>query len=91
MANGSITSPKGFEAAGVISGVKKSGKPDLGMVFCADGAVAAGVFTTNKICSPAVTVSRKHIQSPYIYAAVVNSGNANTCTGPQGFKDAVAM
>ena len=49
MANKTITSPKGFLAAGVTCGIKKSGKPDLGLIVCPAGAKAAAVFTTNKI------------------------------------------
>ena len=91
MANDTITGPKGFLAAGVHCGIKKSGKFDLGLVVCPTGARAAAVFTTNKITSAAVQVSKKHIKSPKIYAVVVNSGNANCCTGQTGIKNAIKM
>ena len=91
MTNNTITAPKGFLAAGVHCGIKKSGKPDLAMLICPTGAKAAAVFTTNKITSAAVQVSKKHIKSPSISAVVVNSGNANTCTGQVGIKNAIAM
>jgi len=91
MANNTITSPKGFLAAGVSCGIKQSGRPDLGLIVCHTAATAAAVFTTNKIVSAAVEVSRKHIKSPRIYALVVNSGCANTCTGKLGLKNAIAM
>ena len=91
MANNTITAPRGFLAAGVSCGVKKSGKPDLGLLVCPTGAKAAAVFTTNKITSAAVQVSRKHIKSRSISAVVVNSGNANTCTGQAGIKNAITM
>jgi len=91
MLNNTITAPKGFLAAGVRCGIKKSGKPDLGLIVCPTGAKAAAVFTTNKIVSAAVTVSKKHIQSPGISAVVVNSGNANACTGRMGIKNAIKM
>jgi len=96
--NTTITSPKGFLAAGVRCGVKKSGKNDLGLLVCPGGAKAAAVFTTNKIVSAAVTVSKRHVnpqdalrRNTSISAVVVNSGNANACTGEKGIKDAIAM
>jgi glutamate N-acetyltransferase/amino-acid N-acetyltransferase len=91
MANNTVTAAKGFLAAGVRCGIKKSGKADLGLVVCPAGAKAAAVFTTNKIVSAAVEVSKKHIKSPSISAVVVNSGNANTCTGQDGIKNAIKM
>jgi glutamate N-acetyltransferase/amino-acid N-acetyltransferase len=91
MANSTITVPKGFLAAGVSCRIKQSGRPDLGLIVCHTGATAAAVFTTNKIVSAAIEVSRKHIKSPKIYALVVNSGCANTCTGKLGLKNAIAM
>lgn len=91
MANKTITSPKGFLAAGVCCGIKESGNSDLALVVCPKGAKAAAVFTTNKIVSAAVTVSKKHIKKAKIYAVVVNSGNANACTGSAGMKNAIDM
>jgi glutamate N-acetyltransferase/amino-acid N-acetyltransferase len=91
MANRTITSPKGFLAAGVHCGIKKSGKLDLGLLVCPTGATAAAVFTTNKIISAAVQISKQHIKSPKIYAVVVNSGNANCCTGQPGIRHAITM
>ena len=91
MQNNTITNPKGFLAAGVHCGIKKSGKADLGLIVCPTGAKAAAVFTTNKIVSAAVQVSKEHIKTPSISAVVVNSGNANTCTGQVGVKNAIKM
>ncbi len=91
MTNNTITGPKGFLAAGVRCGIKKSGKPDLAMLVCPTGAKAAAAFTTNKITSAAVTVSKKHIKSAEISAVVVNSGNANCCSGQVGIKNAIKM
>ena len=91
MANETITAPKGFLASGVKCGIKKSGKHDLGLIVCPAGAKAAAVFTTNKIISAAVQISQKHVKSDTIYAVVVNSGNANACTGKKGIKTAVRM
>ena len=86
MANQSITAPQGFEVAGVSCGIKQSGNLDLGVIYCATGAKAAAVFTTNQVVSAAVTVCREHAKSAKVYAVVANSGNANACTGKQGFK-----
>ena len=89
--NKTITSPKGFLAAGVHCGVKKSGNNDLGLLVCPTGAKAVAVFTTNKIVSAAVTVCKQHVRSTSISAVVVNSGNANACTGEKGIKNAISM
>ncbi len=91
MNNNTITSPRGFLAAGMRCGIKKSGKPDLALLVCPSGAKTTAVFTTNKIVSAAVTVSKEHIKSPEICTVVVNSGNANTCTGQAGIKNAITM
>lgn len=91
MANNTITAPKGFLAAGLHCGVKKSGKSDLALLACPAGAKAAAVFTTNKVVSAAVQVCKKHVKSASISAVVVNSGNANTCTGKRGLANAVKM
>jgi len=91
MANNTITAPKGFLAAGLHCGVKKSGKSDLALLACPTGAKAAAVFTTNEVVSATVQVCKEHAGSPKIYAVVVNSGNANTCTGRTGIKNAIAM
>jgi len=91
MANGTITAAKGFLAAGVRSGMKKSGNLDLGLIVCPEGATTAAVFTTNKIFAAPVAVSKNHIKSRLVYSVVVNSGNANACTGEKGFQDAVVM
>jgi glutamate N-acetyltransferase / amino-acid N-acetyltransferase len=90
-ANSTVTAPKGFLAGGVKCGIKKSGKHDLGLIVCPAGARAAAVFTTNKITSAAVQISKKHVKSDTIYAVVVNSGNANACTGQKGINNAVKM
>ena len=91
MANNTITAPKGFLAAGAAGGVKKSGKLDLGLIVCPTGAKAAAVFTTNKIVSASVTVCKQHLKTAKISAVVVNSGNANACTGQKGIKDSISI
>jgi len=91
MKNDSITAPRGFMAAGLACGIKVSGKPDVALIACPTGATAAAVFTTNKIVSAAVQVSREHLKSRKIYAVVTNSGNANACTGRKGLDNARKM
>ena len=91
MANKTITAPKGFVAAGLHCGIKRSGKPDIALLYCPTGAKAAAVFTTNAIEAAPVTLCRKHIQSNPIYAAIINSGNANACTGKKGLTAAKVM
>ena len=89
---GVITRPKGFRAAGVHCGLKSvAGRPDLGLLVADVPAAAAGLFTTNRICSPAVTVSREHLAAGILRGVVVNAGNANACTGEQGYADALRM
>lgn len=91
MANKTITAPKGFLAAGLHCGVKKSGKPDLALAYCPTGAKAAAVFTTNAIVAAPVTVCKAHVQNSPVYAVVINSGNANACTGAKGLAAAKVM
>src|SRR5512134_817164 len=86
-----VTGPKGFRAAGVHSGVKKS-KKDLALLFSEVPAYAAGVFTTSKVQAAPVLVCKQQLKSSGTFRAlVVNSGNANACTGERGLNDAWAM
>ncbi|MFA5424913.1 MAG: bifunctional glutamate N-acetyltransferase/amino-acid acetyltransferase ArgJ [Phycisphaerae bacterium] len=91
MRNDTITSPRGFLAVGLHCGIKKSGKFDLGIIVCPTGARAAAMFTTNKIFAAPVAVSKKHIHSTKVFGVVVNSGNANACTGKEGIDAAIKM
>jgi glutamate N-acetyltransferase/amino-acid N-acetyltransferase len=91
MANNTITAPKGFLATGLHCGIKESGKPDLGLIACPAGATAAAVFTTNKIVAAPVAISKQHVKNAKLYGIVVNSGNANACTGQKGLSDAIKM
>ena len=83
-----VTSPKGFRAAGVTAGIKASGKPDLALVVN-DGPldVAAGVFTGNRFKAAPVLWSQQALADGQLRAVVLNSGGANACTGPDGFAD----
>lgn len=91
MKNNTITSPKGFLAAGVSCGLKQSGKKDIAILACPSSATAAAVFTTNKVVSAAVTVCKKHIKTAKIEAIIANAGIANACTGKLGIKNAENM
>jgi glutamate N-acetyltransferase/amino-acid N-acetyltransferase len=83
----------GFRFAGVASGIKATGKRDLGLIVCDRPASAAAVFTRNRMAAAPVGVSRALLESAGGLASgvVVNSGNANAATGPRGVKDARAM
>jgi len=88
----SIELPQGFRAAGVHAGIKKSGDPDMTLLVSdVPGTVAAGTFTTNQVKAAPVKVCMKRIRAGKGRAVVVNSGNANACTGLQGEMDAETM
>lgn len=89
--DGGVSSPKGFLSSGIHSGVKKSGKNDLSLVYSEVPAYSWAMFTTNKACAAPVTLSKSHIQDQNIQAIVINSGNANACTGQKGLSDAYEM
>ena len=82
---------KGFKISGMASGIKKSGKKDLGLIFSEVPANAAGLFTTNQVQAAPVRLDRERIASGICQAVIVNSGNANCCTGEQGMRDAKNM
>ncbi len=86
--NGDISLPKGFRAAGVIAGLKKSGTRDLALIVN-DGPQLFGsaVFTTNQIVAAPVIWSRQVVKDNQVKAVLLNSGGANACTGPGGFAD----
>jgi glutamate N-acetyltransferase/amino-acid N-acetyltransferase len=78
----------GFKFAGVACGIKKSKNKDLALIVSDRPATVAALFTTNQIKSPAVLVGMKRVRRGKLQAVVVNSGNANACTGPKGLRDA---
>ena len=88
--NGGVTAPKGFTAGAVECGIKYSDRLDLGMILSETDAVAAGMFTSNRIKSAPVIVSRNHVRGESVRAIVANSGNANACTGETGLEAAIA-
>ncbi len=88
---GGITAPRGFRAAGVHCGIKKARK-DLALVTSASPAVGAAVFTTNRVQAAPLLVDKLQLANPSsVRAIVVNSGNANACTGERGMKEAWSM
>src|SRR5947208_15731167 len=87
-----IQLPLGFRFAGVHAGIKKNPtKEDLTLVHCPNGAVAAGVYTTNLVYAAPVAVDRGRTPAADMRVVVVNSGNANACTGERGLADAREM
>jgi len=81
----------GFKAAGVAAGLKKKGKKDLGLMVSQVPATVAGVFTKNRVKAAPVILDRQRIKTGVCQAIIVNSGNANCCTGEQGIRDAETM
>jgi glutamate N-acetyltransferase/amino-acid N-acetyltransferase len=80
-----VTAAAGFVAAGVACGIKPSGGLDLALVVGEPGTIAAGAFTTNQVVAAPVVWSRRRLEaSADARAVVINSGNANACTGPAG-------
>lgn len=97
---GSVTAPQGFRAGAVFCDIKKLGtgkgsnkgkKRDLAILVSDAPCSVAGMFTTSQVCAAPVKVSAKSAAQPKAQAVVVNSGNANACTGKQGLKDADEM
>jgi glutamate N-acetyltransferase/amino-acid N-acetyltransferase len=84
----SVTAAQGFRAAGVVAGLKASGKPDVALVVN-DGPLdaAAGVFTSNRVKAAPVVWTEQVLKSGRLSAVVLNSGGANACTGAPGFQD----
>ncbi len=88
--SGGLTAVPGIEAAGVHCEIKKN-KRDLALIYSTVPAVAAGVFTTNLIKAAPVLVSARNVKEKETRAIVVNSGNANACSGQRGLNDAERM
>jgi len=98
--DGSIVAPLGFRAAGVFCDIKRLGtgkgsekgvKRDLALIVSDAEATVAGMFTTNQVCAAPVKVCVERVKKGRAQAVVVNSGNANACTGKQGLLDAREM
>lgn len=83
-----VTFPKGFKAAGVKAGIKKSGNLDLAVIYTEKKANVAGTFTQNQVAAAPVHVSKEVVKNGKAHAIVANAGCANACTGEQGMNDA---
>src|SRR5688572_7265982 len=79
-----ITSPQGFRAAGIHCGIKKPGLLDLALIVSEQSGPIAGVFTKNQVVAAPVILDRLHLRQGIGRAILVNSGNANACTGAKG-------
>ena len=97
---GSIVAPLGFKASGVFCDIKRLGtgagsekgaKRDLALIVSDRPATVAGMFTTNQVCAAPVKLCIPRVKKGRAQAIVVNSGNANACTGEQGMTDALEM
>ncbi len=87
-----IPLPRGFRFAGVSCGIKsRANAKDVTLIISDQPCVAAGVYTTNQIVAAPVVISRSRTPSDRIRGIVVNSGNANACTGTRGHSDAIEM
>src|SRR6185312_2269986 len=100
LVEGAIVAPKGFKAGGVFCDIKKLGtgkgsnkgnKRDLALIVSEAAATVAGMFTTNQVCAAPVKVCVERMKRGSAQVVVVNSGNANACTGKQGLSDAREM
>jgi glutamate N-acetyltransferase/amino-acid N-acetyltransferase len=98
--NGSVVAPRGFLASGVFCDIKRLGtgkgsdkgqKRDLALIVSEAPATVAGMFTTNQVCAAPVKVCVERVKKGTARAVVINSGNANACTGKQGLLDAQEM
>ncbi|MHB1688209.1 MAG: bifunctional glutamate N-acetyltransferase/amino-acid acetyltransferase ArgJ [Ignavibacteriaceae bacterium] len=89
--NGSVTSSKGFKAAGIFCGIKKR-KKDLALIYSEQPCTVAGTFTLNKVKAAPLIISQNVVKlGKNVKAILVNSGNANACTGETGYDDALKM
>jgi glutamate N-acetyltransferase/amino-acid N-acetyltransferase len=98
--SGSVVAPQGFLAGGVFCDIKRLGtgkgsdkgqKRDLALIVSEVPATVAGMFTTNQVCAAPVKVCVERARKGTARAIVINSGNANACTGKQGLQDAQEM
>ena len=89
LVSGGITAPVGFQAAGIAAGLKDSGKPDLALVLAPEAAVCAGTFTTSVVRAACVDLCAQRLQASngQCRGVLINSGQANACTGDSGLID----
>jgi len=81
----------GFKAAGAVCGLKKNGRKDLGIIYSERPASVAGLFTRNRVQAAPVLLDRQRVTGGVCRGLIVNSGNANCCTGEQGMQAALRM
>ena len=86
-----VTFPRGFKAAGVKAGIKKSGNLDLALIYTEKEAAVAGTFTKNRVAAAPVYVSKEVVKGGKAHAVCANAGCANACTGDEGMQNARAM
>ena len=85
--DGSVTSPKGFKAAGVAAGIKYTDRKDMALIYTEKPATVAGMFTSNVVKAAPVRYDMKIVKdSTFVHAVVVNSGIANAATGEPGMQ-----
>lgn len=87
---GGITAPKDFRASALNCGIKKRRK-DLVLILSTYPAVSCGMFTQNRVKAAPILVSKEHLKKTTAQAIIINSGNANCCTGEKGLKNAYLM
>ncbi len=87
---GGVTAPKDFKAAGINCGIKRR-KRDIGLIVSDVPAVACGMFTQNRVKAAPILVTKEHLTKTIAQAVIINSGNANCCTGKMGLKNAYLM
>ena len=88
---GNVTSAKGFLSSGIHAGLKPGREKDMALLVSTCPADAAGAFTTNQVKAGPVRVSQEHLKNGKVRAIIINSGNANACTGVRGIADAKRM
>ncbi len=89
--DGGITAVSGIRAAGLHAGIKAADAKDVALIITDASAAAAGVFTKNSVTAAPVLVCREHLSDGRAQAVIVNSGNANACTGEVGMANARRM
>ncbi len=88
---GSVTTPKGFKAAGIFCGIKRK-KKDLALIYSNEPCIVAGTYTLNKVKAAPLLLTQSTVKkSSFVKAVLINSGNANACTGETGELDALNM
>ncbi len=91
--SGGLTAPFGFQAAGITAGLKESGKPDLALLLAPEGAICTGTFTTSLVRAACVDLCAERLRAcaGKARSVLINSGQANACTGDRGLLDSVRV